>query len=121
MSKRIELKNGNYKEIHYWDAEETKISSKFYYNSKDELHRLGYPARIWYDKSGEINCEFYYINGSKSRLDGPVNIWYNKNGEIRREFYYINNKMYSKEEYNKHPEVIKIKNINRNLKLLNKK
>ena len=94
---RIELGNGNYKEIYYFDnrsyySEETKIQREQYYNSKDKLHRVDSPAVIWYYKSGEIEGEYYYINGIK----------------------------YLKEKFYKHPKVIKFRNINRNLKLLNK-
>jgi len=85
--KRIELKNGNYKIIQYYDTEETKIQSKQYYNSKYYFHRVDGPAIIWYYESGEIQYEDYLVNG----------------------------KEYSKEEFEK-----KI-NIERNLKLLNKK
>jgi len=85
--KRIELKNGNYKEIIYYDTEETIIYREYYHNSKDEYNRLNGPAEIWYYSSGEIESEDYIIN----------------------------NKYYTKEEF------YKIININRNLKLLNKK
>jgi len=85
---KIKLKNGYYKEIYYYcDVEETKISSECYYNSEDEWHRTDGPAYIRYNRSGELECEVYFING----------------------------KDYLKEEF------CKIKNINRNLKLLNKK
>ena len=113
--KKIKSENGNYKKIYYYDAEETKISSKFYYNSKDKLHREDGPAEIWYYESGEIMNELYYINGKRHRLNGPAVIWYNRSGEIEYKYYYINNIEYLKEEYNK-----KI-NIDRNLKLLNKR
>jgi len=119
--KRIELKNENYKEIYYWAAEETKIEREYYYNSNRRCHRTDGPARILYNESGKIESEIYYINGKKHRLNGPAEIWYYKSGEIMNEFYYINGKSYSKKEFYKHQEVIKIKNINRNLKLLNKK
>jgi len=123
---RIELGNGNYKEIYYFDnrsyySEETKIQREQYYNSKDKLHRVDSPAVIWYYKSGEIEGEYYYINGKRHRLDGPAQIWYLESGEIEYKYYFINDIEYSKEKFYKHPEVIKIKNINRNLKLLNKK
>jgi len=88
--KRIKLENGNYKKIHY--HENGKIHYEYYYNSNGESHRLEGPAKNWYYKSGKI---------------------YNKD-------YWINGKEYSKKEFYKHSEVIKIININRNLKLLNK-
>jgi len=142
MSKRIELEKGYYKKIQYYDIKETKIYREQYYNSKDKLHRLNGPARIWYHESGEINCEDYcingkrhrlngpariwytksgeisseryYINGKRHRLNGPADIWYYKSGEIQHEYYWINDIKCSKEEFYK-----KI-NIDRNLKLLNK-
>ena len=58
---------------------------------------------------------YFDINNHYHRLNGPAVICYYRSGEIRGEHYWINGKSYSKEEYNK-----KI-NINRNLKLLNKK
>jgi len=85
--KRVKLKNGCYKKICYYDDAETKIQSKYHYNSKCKLHRL----------------------------DGPAMIWYHRSGEIRTERYFINDEYYSKEDF------YKIININRNLKLLNKK
>jgi len=113
--KTVKLENGNYKEIRYWDNKETRIQSEQYYNSKDEFHRVDGPTVIWYFKSGEIERKIYYINGKWSRLDGPSNIWYLESGEIEDEYYWINGKEYTKEEY------YKKLNIDRNLKLLNKK
>jgi len=116
MSKRIELKNGNYKTIYYYDAEETKIINECYYNSNRKRHREDGPTVIWYYKSGEISREFYYNSKDEyNRLNGPAEIWYYSSGEIESEDYIINNKYYTKEEF------YKIININRNLKLLNKK
>jgi len=91
--KKIKLENGCYKEIHYWDAEETKIKSERYYNRRYEFNRL----------------------------NGPAIIYYYEHIKIRTKEYFINGKRYLKEEFYKQLEVIKIKNINRNLKLLNKK
>jgi len=141
--KRIELENGCFKKIYYWDFNDTKIKYEYYYNSKDKYHRLNGPAvimnyrsgelkiksywikgkkhrkkgpaDIWYNRSGEIERECYYINNNCHRLIGPSQIWYNRSGEIDCESYYINDIIYSKEEFDK-----KI-NIERNLKLLNKK
>jgi len=113
----IKLENSNYKKIYYYDTKETKISSEYYfYNKKYIQHRTDGPAVIWYYDSKEIKIERerYYINGKRHRTDGPAEIWYYKSGEISCELYYINNIEYSKEEFDK------IKNINRNLKLLNK-
>jgi len=120
--KRIELENGNYKKIYYFDKKETKIQSEQYYNSKDKLHRTGRPATIFYYKTKEIEYEDYIINNKYHRLDGPARIWYFKFGEIESEQYWINGNDYKfKNNYDGHPEVIKLRNINRNLKLLNKK
>jgi len=116
--KKIKLENNYYKEI--WYHESGEIEREYYYNSKDELHRLNGPAYIWYHRSGEIDREDYIVNGKRHRLDDPAVIWYYEPGEIKSEYYYINNKMYSKEEFYKQPEVIKLINIERNLKLLNK-
>jgi len=117
--KRIKFKNGNYKEIHYYDAEETKIKIERYYNSKDDYHRLDGPTYIRYHESGEIACKIYIVNNKYHRLNGPSSIWYSESGKQICE-YYINGEEYSRYEFNKHPEVIKFININRNLKLLNK-
>jgi len=85
--KIIELENGCYKEIEYYNTKENKIMYIHYLNSNNQLHNL----------------------------DGPAAFFYYRNGEIKRKHYYINNKEYSKEEFDK-----KL-NIERNLKLLNKK
>jgi len=114
------LSNGNYKLIRYSSKEKIDIKYIEYYNSKDEYHRKDGPARIFYHRSGEINRELYYINGKRNRLNGPARIWYRENGEIEGEDYFVNGMLYSKEEFYKRPEVIKFRNINRNLKLLNK-
>jgi len=119
--KKIELENGHYMIINHLYKEETKIDHEFYYNSNGNRHRLNGPARIFYYRSGEIESEIYYINGKKHRLNGPAEIWYHKSGEIEFEDYFVNGKEYLKEEFYKRPEVIKFRNINRNLKLLNKK
>jgi len=81
-----------------------------------ELENGCYKKIYYHDvEKTKIESEVYYINRKLHRLDGPARIWYYRSGEIRGEHYWINGKSYSKEEYNK-----KI-NINRNLKLLNKK
>jgi len=119
--KRIELENGNYRRIVYYDDKDTKIMHDMYYNKNDYIHNLYGPAEIKYYKSGKIEAMQYCINRKRHRLNGPAMIWYNRSGEIEHAYYYINGKSYSKEEFYKRPEVIKFRNINRNLKLLNKK
>jgi len=113
--KRIELKNDCYKKIKYNDKEKTKIDYEFYFDSKDEWHRLNDPARIWYYTSGNIELEEYCINDRLHRLEGPAQISYYESGEIHHEGYWINGEKYLKEEF------YKLINIERNLKLLNKK
>jgi len=145
----IKLKNGGSKRISYFDYKELIIQYKIYYNSNNHNHREEGPASLKYYKSGMIEYKDYFINGKshrtdgpsytsyykngnieieqywvnnkRHRLSGPADIWHYKSGKIKNEHYWINDIKYSKEEYNKHPEVIKFININRNLKLLNKK
>jgi len=136
--KRIELKNGCYKIINYYDNKENKISDIKYFNSNGEVHRLDGPAEFFYYNSNrkllrkvkynkifilqpQIELEIYKINNYYNRLDGPAYIKYSLSGEIVDEFYLIRNTEYTKEGFYKQPEVIKCRNINRNLKLLNKK
>jgi len=71
----------------------------------------------YYDKEEKkIESECYYNSkDERHRLDGPTVIWHHKNGGIISEYYYLNGNEYEKEEFNK------LININRNLKLLNKK
>jgi len=58
--------------------------------------------------------EYYNSKYKFHRLNGPAIIIYKDNKIIRKK-YWINGKKYSKKEFNK------VKNIERNLKLLDKK
>jgi len=87
---KIELENGNYKRLNYWDIEKTTKYSEIYYNLEDEIHRLDGPARIFYNIFETQTNETYFLNGIE----------------------------YSKEDWI--IESNKIINVNINLKLLNK-
>ena len=117
----IKLENGNYKLVGYLDRKKTIIDFIQYYDSNNKMHNDNGISYISYFKNGNINCINYECCGKFYRLDGPAVITYYESGEIDCEKYYINDIGYFKEEYYKQPEVIKFININRNLKLLNKK
>jgi len=59
-----------------------------YYNSDNELHREGGPARIVYFDNGDVADEYYYKNGLQHRDDGPAVIAYHPNGNVHYERYY---------------------------------
>jgi len=122
MSKRIELENDCFKLVFYETYGEygnhSILVCEEYYNKKGDLHRINDGAIIWYYANyanNIISRKIYCINGKRHRLNGPASIHYRRNGIICGEEYYIHNVEYSKEEFDK-----KI-NIDRNLKLLNKK
>jgi len=115
---RIELENSCFKNIDRSDYD-NHIKSIWYFNSKNKWHRSNGPAKIYYYDNGKIYSEHYCINGVRHRLDGPVYIAYKGSGEIYFKEYCINGKEYSEEEFEK--ESKRLKNIERNLKLLDKK
>jgi len=122
MNTRVKLENGCYKDLFYFNNLDNVISYIIYYNKNNVTHREDGPAVIWYNESGMIIKEMFHINNRIHRLDGPAIIKYIKDNNhiIKSKDYYIHDRSFSKEDFDKHPEVIKIKNINRNLKLLNK-
>ena len=96
----------NYK--FYYDEEnreyffETKWKSKYYFNLKGILHRIGKPAIEYYD--GRIR---WMENGKMHRLDGPASInYFNKE-------YAINDKHYSKKEFAKETKHLVCRNCGR--------
>ena len=71
----------------------------YYYKKNTKISHNPYsPAIIWKDGS-----KFYYIENKLHRLDGPARIW--PNGE---ESYYINGYYLTKEEFEYHPERLKL-------------
>ena len=54
----------------------------------------------YYHKEGNIN---YW-----HRIDGPARILYDKNGDVKRCVYYINDIRYTKEEYEVIEEIVKL-------------
>ena len=80
----------------YYDKEngeyfiETEHGSKFYFNLKGNLHRIGKPAFESYN--GEKR---WRENGKVHRLDGPSYVSYSY------KFYFINDKYYSEKEFTK--------------------
>jgi len=108
------LENGCFKHVFYYDG--SALSCEMYFNSKKELYRLDGPAYISYwESSGYPLYEEYYVNNKRHNIKGPAIIERDISGNIISEDYYINDIEYSKEEYNK------IINIDKNLRLLNKK
>ena len=63
------------------------------------------PERTYYE-NGQIQSEYWYVNGKRHRLDGPAIVYYYKNGQIESERWFVNNKQLTKEEFNNHPLVI---------------
>ena len=50
------------------------------------------PKYIYYYENGQIQSEYYYLDGKYHREDGPAIIYYYDNGQISYEYYYLNNK-----------------------------
>ena len=117
--KREMLENGGYKESRYYDCNCNKKDCVVYVDSIGLWHREDGPAYIGFSNNIVTYIE-YCVNNKLHRINGPASIVYYKSGEIKNERYFINNIEYSKEEFYKQPEVIKCRNINRKLKLLNK-
>jgi len=90
---RIELGNGYYKIIIYWSNRRIDKKDVMYFNSNNVLHRLDGPARISFYPNGTIYYNTYCISG----------VFYD-----------------TKEDWENSPELIKLRNIEINLKLLNK-
>jgi len=86
----------------YYDSKKTKAKYELYCINGSVLHREeDKPAFIHYypsesNENGTIECEIYFINGSRHREgDKPAFIQYypsecGKNGNIKKEWYYIN-------------------------------
>jgi len=70
-------------------------------------HREDGPAITEYFSNGNIKCELYFINNTRSRFNGPTYIEYNSNGSVKHSEYWINNIWYTKEDY--HKELLKLK------------
>ena len=73
-----------------------KNGTKYWYNEKDQLHRLDGPA---------IECEggskLWYKNGKQHREDGPAEEW--SNGY---KYWYLNGKEYTEKEFNYKKSII---------------
>ena len=69
---------------------ETKYKSKFYFNLKGNIHRIGKHA-IEYSNKEKIWVE----NGKWNRLDGPASCF------ISRKDYFINDRCYSEKKFAK--------------------
>lgn len=80
----------------YVRKEKDEFSGIFYYNDKDQYHRLDGPAVEWYDGD-----KAWYIDGKRHRLDGPAVEYANEN-----KYWFINGQSLTEEEFNKHPLVI---------------
>jgi len=68
-----------------------------YRDNNKILHREDGPAIEF--TSG---TKHWHINGKRHRLDGPARVW-----SIGYTQYYINGRCYTKEDWERHPEVIK--------------
>ena len=67
-----------------------------YYNSNDEVHRIGGPAVIY--PSGS---KYWIQNDKLHRLDGPATVYADGSNS-----WYIDGFAYSEEQFNAHPLVI---------------
>lgn len=68
-----------------------KMGVIYYFNHKEQIHRLDGPAIVWAGGS-----EHWYMHGCIHRLDGPAIIW---SSRIRQ--WYIYNTRYSKSKHNR--------------------
>ena len=73
-----------------------EIGTIRYYNSNNQLHRVGGPAVI-HTNGTLVWCQ----NGQYHRLDGPAVFWADG-----FKLWYINDIRYNEEEFNVHPLVI---------------
>jgi antitoxin component YwqK of YwqJK toxin-antitoxin module len=87
---------------------EPEIERRYYENGNVEFeyyfingtyHREDGPAYIWYYKNGNVESEYYILNGKRHREDGPAVIWYYENGNVDYERYYINGERLTREEW----------------------
>lgn len=86
MSKSFKIEKGGINGIKYLDDE-------------GKLHRTDGPALEW-----ENGTKHWAVKGLHHRLDGPAIIWESGNEE-----YLINGEFFSKEQFSKHPDVLKYK------------
>jgi len=117
------LREDNSRITYYDYPNDTKIHIKSYYNICDgccRLHNSEGPARIHYiEEDGSKFMEEYYFNNQLHRDDNPAIIWFNKNGiPTTWEYWKYGRPIKVKKE---NDEFGKKVNIERNLKLLNKK
>ena len=47
----------------YWNNEGTQLQYQHWMKSGYKYHRIGGPARVWYNEQGEVTYEEYYIDG----------------------------------------------------------
>ena len=83
MMMRRYYDNGQLHDEKYWINEQKR------YLIKEKRHNTTGPAiKSWFE-NGQVECEYYYLNGNKHRLNDPaVRYWY-KNGLLRKEEYYL--------------------------------
>ena len=75
----------------YWTNSKIKRYEGWYLNNK--LHRLDWPAKIFYQWNGVLDTESWYQNGHLHRTNGPSHISYHKDGKtVEREEWYQNDK-----------------------------
>lgn len=80
------------------------------YNMNFKLHNENGPAI-----KRPNGTQVWYLNGLVSRLDGPAYIYTPSKESIpTNELYYINGQLFSKENYWKHPDVIKYQYLKNN-------
>ena len=72
INKVVEEDNIEKKIIKYSDG---SWIERYYIKGTRIYHREDGPAVIWYYKNGNIESEYYYINGKYHREDGPAIEW----------------------------------------------
>ena len=69
-------------------------------------HRTDGPARIYYYESGQVGSEYWLVDGKRHRTDGPAVIYYHKSGQVRSKHWWVDGKEYSKKNWDQHPKVM---------------
>jgi hypothetical protein len=70
-----------------------------FYNSKNQVHRIDGPARIWHN--GRVE---YWVYDKRHNIDGPAIVC--PVGGLQ---YWILGVNYTKKQYDNHPDVVKYK------------
>lgn len=93
-------------EYKYWDKEKLIKYEEVHKDEKGKWHRVDGPAKIRNYKSGNVEFEIYYVNGTRHRTDGPSWISYDNDGNINDIEYWISGNHLTKKQWEVHPLVI---------------